>query len=190
MLTLGVVADTHVPDRARRLDPRIGEIFRSAEVQAILHAGDISTPRVLDQLREIAPVRAVRGNRDLYALRELPYASQLSFGGVQCILTHGHGSWLRYLIDRVDYVFRGYRIELFQPRLLAEFPDAQVIVFGHTHRPYNHLVDKCLLFNPGSPHCPDGKGTAPSVGLLHIKAGGEVYGEILSLDTRLAIMAA
>lgn len=187
MITLGVIADTHIPDRARRLDPGISEIFRTAGVQAILHAGDVSTPGVLDQLRQIAPVHAVRGNRDVFALRELPQCSLLSFAEVRIALSHGHGSWLRYLVDRVDYVLRGYRIELFQPRLLKEFPDTNVIVFGHTHRPYNHRENGVLLFNPGSPHCPDGKGTAPSVGLLSIQTRGEVYGEIVSLDTRSAI---
>ena len=190
MIKLGVLADTHVPDRSRRLDPRISQIFRSANVQAILHAGDVCTRAVLDQLGQVAPVHAVRGNRDLYALGRLPKDRQLIFGGVRITLTHGHGPLLRYIIDRVDYILRGYRTELFQPRLLAEYPDAQVIVFGHTHRPYNHLVNGCLLFNPGSPHCPEGKGNTPSIGLLTIEAGGEVYGELVSLDSQVAIKPA
>lgn len=180
---LGVVADTHIPDRTRRLDNRIGDIFRTAGVDAILHAGDVSTPSVLRELSRIARVYTVRGNRDWVMLRHLPLSMQLSFGKVTVALTHGHGPWWTYLINRIDYMVGGYREELFQPRLVAEFPDVNVIVFGHTHWPYNQWVNGRLLFNPGSPHCPEGKANPPSVGLLKITAGGEVSGEILSLDT-------
>ncbi|HSF80046.1 MAG TPA: metallophosphoesterase family protein [Anaerolineales bacterium] len=183
MTVLGVVADTHIPDRARRLDPRIGDVFRAAGVEEILHAGDISARPVLQEISQIAPVHAVRGNRDWVALRHLPLATRLTYGDVTLALSHGHGRWWRYLINRIDYLIRGYRLELFQSRLIAEFSDAQVIIFGHTHRPFNQWVDGRLLFNPGSPHCPDGKIKTPSVGLLHIGAGGDVLGEIISLET-------
>jgi len=189
MTVLGVIADTHIPDRARRLDSRIGEIFQTAGVEAILHAGDVSTPSVLQEIGRIAPIHAVRGNRDWVVLRHLPFSMHLSFGEVKVALTHGHGSWWVYLLNRIDYIVRGYRVELFEPRLVAEFSDVDVIVFGHTHRPYNHWVDGCLLFNPGSPHCPEGKENTPSVGLLKIAAGGEVSGEVISLETGRAIKA-
>ena len=64
MITLGVVADTHVPDRARQINPDLLRVLRQAQVQAILHAGDVCSQVVLDQLGQIAPVYAVRGNRD------------------------------------------------------------------------------------------------------------------------------
>ena len=64
MIRLGVISDTHIPDRARRLNERVIPVFREAGVSAILHAGDVSTPRVLKQLEEVAPVYATRGNRD------------------------------------------------------------------------------------------------------------------------------
>jgi predicted phosphodiesterase len=72
-------------------------------------------------------------------------------------------------------------MEMFLPRLLAAFPDVQVIVFGHIHRPVNMLVDSRLIFNPGSPHFPDGYEIKPSIGLLSIEEGGEVKGEIVYL---------
>jgi hypothetical protein len=97
-------------------------------------------------------------------------------------LTHGHGRVWNYLIDRVKYVLGGYRLEMFQPRLLAAFPQANVIVFGHTHRALNLQVNGILLFNPGSVHFPDEKAASPSVGLLHLHAGGCVEGEIIWLD--------
>jgi putative phosphoesterase len=181
MITLGVIADTHVPDRRRSLDRRALDIFQAAGVSEILHAGDVSTPRVLSELEQLAPVHAVRGNRDWLALSNLPFQRSLVYAGVKVGLTHGHGRWWDYLIDRVEYLTRGYRLEMFQPRLLETFPDARVIVFGHTHRPLNRWVQGVLLFNPGSPHNPDIKLITPSVGLLRIQDGGEIAGEIIDL---------
>lgn len=182
MITVGVISDTHIPDRARSLDALALEVFQQAGVVEILHAGDVSTPRVLDQLAEIAPVYAVRGNRDWVSLSRLPYHRIRSYDGVQVGLTHGHGRWWNYMIDRVDYMLRGYRLEIFQPRLLETFSQARVIVFGHTHRPLVHWSGEILLFNPGSPHFPDIKTSPPSVGLLRIDAGGGVSGEIVYLE--------
>jgi hypothetical protein len=182
MMTLGVISDTHIPDRARSLDRLALDVFQAAGVKAILHAGDVSAPRVIAQLEEIAPVHAVRGNRDWVALSHLPYRSLLTFDGIQVGLTHGHGRWWNYVADRVEYIVNGYRLEMFQPRLLETFPDAQVIVFGHTHRPLVHWEDKVLLFNPGSPHFPDIQTIAPSVGLLCLDAGGEISADIVFLE--------
>lgn len=182
MLTLGVIADTHVPDRRRSLDRRALQVFAAAGVSEILHAGDVSTPRVLSELEQLAPVHAVRGNRDWLALPQLPFQRSLVYRGIEIGLTHGHGRWWDYFRDRVEYITRGYRLEMFQPRLLAAFPDSRVIVFGHTHRPLNHWVQGVLLFNPGSPHFPDIKSITPTVGLLRIQDGGEVAGEIIELD--------
>jgi len=89
MLTLGVVADTHVPDRARLLNPKVTDIFREAGVVAILHAGDICSPEILDQLGGIALVHAVQGNRDIWRLAHLPPQISLQFEGVNIGLTHG-----------------------------------------------------------------------------------------------------
>jgi hypothetical protein len=178
MITIGVVSDTHIPDRTRQLEPQVLNVFREAGVQAILHAGDVSTPATLDQLSDIAPVYAVRGNRDWVALRHLPYTRQIELSGVKVGLTHGHGPLLDYMRDRVDYVLRGYRLEMFVPRLLKAFPQADVIVFGHTHRSLNQRFDGRLVFNPGSPHFPDPRTSAPSVGLLHISTHGTVEAEI------------
>jgi putative phosphoesterase len=185
VITIGVVADTHIPDRARSIHPRVLTLFREAGVDAILHAGDVSTPATLQQLNAIAPVHAVRGNRDWVALRTLPLTRQLTFDGVTVGLTHGHGPVVNYLIDRMDYLLRGYRLEMFVPRLLRDFPEADVIVFGHTHRALNYRVDGKLVFNPGSPHFPDPKTSAPSVGLLYISDGGTVEGEIKPLPGRV-----
>ena len=182
MIKLGVISDTHIPDRARRLNVHVIPIFQEAGVAAILHAGDVSTARVLRQLEQVAPVYATRGNRDWVLLRHLPSAIQLNFNGVTVGLTHGHGQLRDYLVDRVKYLLGGYRLEMFEPRLLATFPKARVIIFGHTHRRLNHWSNGQLLFNPGSSQIPDVNKTSPSVGLLTIHPGGEVEGEIVMLE--------
>jgi putative phosphoesterase len=180
-ITLGVIGDTHLPDRVRQLHPLVLPAFKQANVGAILHAGDISTIKVLAQLDEIAPVYAVRGNRDWIALRHLPKKLLLDFSGVEIGLIHGHGGLRHYLLKRFEYMFRGNRLEMFLPNVRAAFPQARVIVFGHTHRPLQLWVDGQFIFNPGSPHCPEGKNTPPSVGLLHINSGGQVESELVWL---------
>jgi uncharacterized protein len=182
-MRLGVISDTHIPDRARRLHPQVLPIFRGAGVSAILHAGDVSSPGVLEQLGEVAPVFAVRGNRDWVLMRHLPFTQQLIFGGVSIALIHGHGRWQEYLVDKADDLLHGYDQERFQNRVLAAFPASRVIVFGHTHRSLNLWVGDQLLFNPGSPHFSNHNSLALSIGLIHIFAEGEVKGEIIRLDT-------
>ena len=72
MTTLGVISDTHIPDRTPQLNPRVLEVFQQARVTQILHAGDIMVQSVLDELATIAPVQAVCGNRDIWNLKHLP----------------------------------------------------------------------------------------------------------------------
>lgn len=91
MGVLGVLSDTQVPDRAPRLAPEVLEIFQAAGVTAILHAGDVSSTGVLEELRTVAPVYAVGGKRDWYRLRSLPARLDLTFEEIKIGLTHGHG---------------------------------------------------------------------------------------------------
>lgn len=182
IITLGVIADTHIPDRRADLDARILPLLQSRQVQAILHAGDVSAPYVLDELSEIAPVYAVRGNRDWLWLRDLPAHLLLEFGGITIGMAHGHGGWLNYLSDRPIFMLRGYYHERLLPRLNKQFPMAHVIVFGHGHLPLNQRINGRLYFNPGSPHFPTRKQLSPSIGLLRIFESGDVSGEILHLE--------
>lgn len=178
MVTLGVVADTHIPDRMAALPPATFDLLRG--VDAILHAGDLSTWRVVDELRALAPVHVVRGNRDLF-FRRLPLDQVLTFEGVRVGLTHGHGGWWGYLEEKWYYHTVGYHLDRFKHRVLTRFHDVQAIVFGHSHRAANERVGNVLLFNPGAlgpsyyaPH------HGPTVGKLYI-AGGTVRGEIMLL---------
>ena len=182
MVTIGVIADTHIPDRVRWLNPRVLEIFHDRQVDVILHAGDVSAPYVLKELEEIAPVHAVRGNRDWLLLSRLPKTLNLEFAGISIGLAHGHGGLKNYLADRLYLLIHDYSHEMLLPRLLETFPNSRVIVFGHGHVPLNSWMDGKLLFNPGSPHFPHTKRIAPSLGILLLSTGGEVKGQIIPLD--------
>lgn len=174
------MADTHVGDRVRVLTPGVLEAL--AGVDAILHAGDVTRRRVLDELAQVAPVHAVAGNRD-FGLG-LPLDRVLEFGGVRLGLTHGHGGWLGYLHEKALYVTVGYYMDRYLRRVRARFAqqNVQAIVFGHSHRPVNLVEDGLLLFNPGSAG-PDYYAPlhGPAVGKLRIEAGA-VWGEIVPIS--------
>jgi hypothetical protein len=184
MQTIGVISDTHVPDKAKSLHPRALEIFRQAQVSAILHAGDISTPGVLARLGEIAPVHAVKGNRDWLALGHLPRTRLLTFEGVRVALAHGHGGLRRYLYLRLRFAIQRYPLEKILALLQSDFAAARpdVLVYGHTHYPLNQRDGELLIFNPGAACCADlDEGLFPAVGLLHLDQG-QVQGEIIALE--------
>src|SRR5512142_1068996 len=132
MPTIGVISDTHVPDRAPDLKPWIIPLFRLHNVEAILHGGDVCIPAVLEELEKVAPVYAVRGNRDIWRLRHLPRTQTLSVGGVKVGLSHGHGHWWNYLLDKAYTLLFGLHTDRNLRYVFRDFPDAQIVVFGHT----------------------------------------------------------
>jgi putative phosphoesterase len=180
-IRLAVVADTHVPDRCRGLHPGLLPSLRAANVELILHAGDISTPRVLRALAEIAPVVAVRGNRDWFPHSDLPMHRVLEIGGKHIGLTHGHGSWSEYIGDKIHLVLRGPRsFDHYMHRAIRALPnDVDAVVFGHNHAPINRLIEGKLVFNPGSACRNVVKGAGPSYGILEV--GDKIRGEIIYL---------
>jgi hypothetical protein len=132
-MKIGVVSDTHIPTKARNLPANLIEAFSSVEL--IIHAGDIINQSVLDALAELAPVNAVYGNIDPPELRNvLPERLDLNLQGYQIGVIHGHN--LRgHIMDKLSYIF----------------PESDIIIFGHTHRPCNQIINGQLYFNPGSP---------------------------------------
>jgi phosphoesterase, MJ0936 family len=145
---IGVISDTHIPDRAAGLHPALLEELRNRQVDLILHAGDISVPGVLRTLEEIAPVKAVRGNRDILFPGGLPNTLEMTINGVPLVLTHGHLNFLTYWWDKLQYIFRGYERRRFTKRLGEAFPLARVIVYGHTHRAENVSLDESSFSTP------------------------------------------
>ena len=166
MRTLGIIADTHIPQRIMALPPRVFEVFRG--VDYILHAGDINSRHVLDQLADIAPVEAVAGNADLFR-HGLPLTRVIEVEGRHIGLVHGHGGWRRYLLSKVRDQF-GYNEEHYLKIVCQSFGPVDAIVFGHTHHFYHAERSGVLLLNPG-PIAPDFYNTrGPQVGLLHVSA--------------------
>ena len=156
-LTIGVVSDTHVPRRARRLPPELLRVLREARVDHILHAGDLVDMSVLEQLSAIAPVSAVAGNMDGWdTALQLPRRRIVSLGGVAIGLTHGDEG-------------RGPDTPT---RAFSVFADDEVaaVVFGHSHMPFCQWREGRLLFNPGSPTDPR-RQPSPTYGLLRIHVG-------------------
>ncbi|MHC1783899.1 MAG: metallophosphoesterase family protein [Anaerolineaceae bacterium] len=174
---IGVVSDTHIPDRVYELHPDLLSELREQGVQLILHAGDISSQWTLDQLAAVAQVEAVRGNRDIITPFNLPAARQLTLHGEKIFLSHGHGNIAHYLWDKWIYILQGYEFGRYQRYLAKIAPGYKVIVFGHTHRPENRLVADTLYFNPGSAG-PNYEQRQPSFGTLHFGQDGQVYGKI------------
>lgn len=177
---IGVVADTHIPDRARALHPHLLPALREVGVSHILHAGDISSRRVLNELAQVAPVTAVRGNRDIF-LRDLNMVEQRTFCGVRVAITHGHGGFLSYFLDKGKHLLYGYRVDHYIKDLVRAAGDAQVIVFGHTHHAVAMKAEDKLLFNPGSVTAGPLEGRGPSFGLIHIGSDGALWTQIVPL---------
>lgn len=133
-ITIGVVADTH-----RRGDRPLPEALARGlhGVDLILHAGDLTTERMLSLFEALAPVRAVRGNNDEPALlRRLPRRRDFEFGAFSAALIHGHG-------------YERLTARQAAERLLVGQVD--IAIFGHSHQQLSTVVGGTLLFNPGSP---------------------------------------
>ena len=180
-LRLGVVSDTHVPDRAQELHPGLIPRLAAAQVDLILHSGDISTPAVLEALAQVAPVRAVRGNRDFAFLGKLPLVRAFQIGPRKLVLMHGHGGWLRYLLDKVEYIRHGYRLERYHDLLMETLPQADGVIFGHTHFVENVWKGGKLLFNAGSASMGSPVHPLPSFGVLSVAHDGQMQAEVVAL---------
>jgi len=147
-MRIGLISDTH-----GLLRPEVFDAFEG--VQRILHAGDVGKPEILTDLESIAPVTAVIGNTDGFDLRDrLAEVERLELAGLAVVVVHGH----RLGSPRPD-------------TLRAEHPDADVIVYGHTHRPLiERDRDGSLVVNPGAAG-PRRFDLVPSVGILELADG-------------------
>jgi len=154
-MRIGVISDTHIGDARVRVPVAAMRAFAGAE--CILHAGDILIQDVLDALASVAPVHAVSGNCDPSDLAwRLPDRLVLQLGGLHIGLTHGHLGRGTSTPSRALSAFAG----------AAEAMD--VVVFGHSHEPFNQVQGRTLLFNPGSA-TQRRRQPYPSYGLLEIE---------------------
>jgi putative phosphoesterase len=176
---IGVISDTHIPDRTPELDPDFINTLNAEKVDLILHAGDISVQRVLNELEKIAPVMAVRGNRDFLLGRKIPMTQHFEKFGVKFALMHGHMNFFTYWIDKILYVFQGYNRDRYVSRLPVAAPEARVFIFGHTHHAENFWQDGKLFFNPGSITYGDRYLKQRSWGMLEVHEDGRVESRII-----------
>lgn len=180
-ITVGVVGDTHVPDRVNQLHPELITALRECKVDSIFHTGDISNPRMLDELQTVAPVYAVSGNRDILSRRILPRTRFFLINGVETVLTHGHINAFHYFQDKVEHILHGYNVERYSRRLLPLSPEAEVYIFGHSHHAENRVIAGKLYFNPGSSSIAEKPDFRLSFGIMKFCPAGTVSGEIIEL---------
>ncbi len=140
-MVVGVISDTH-----GQLSPRVKTLLQGSD--HIVHAGDIGSERVLEELRAIAPVTAVRGNCDTEAwARALPVRAELELGGVRIVVGH---------------IAAALRVAF----------DSQVVITGHSHMAALQWRGAVLHLNPGSAG-PQRFGRMRSVARLVIHAAGD-----------------
>jgi uncharacterized protein len=147
-MRIGIISDTHDLLRAEVFDLFSG-------VDHILHGGDVGGAGVLVELRSIAPLTAVVGNTDGSVRGELSELARVDLDGIRCLVVHGH--------------------QVGSPtpeRLMALYPDVDLLVFGHTHKPLIQKVGTVLAVNPGSAG-PVRFGVAPTVAIA------ERHGDVL-----------
>jgi putative phosphoesterase len=165
-----VLADTHLRSqtaggrgRVRALPDEAAGYLHGAD--AILHAGDVLDSGVLAQLSRYAPLHAVLGNNDASLIGALPLTRIVDIGGVQIGMIHDSGRSSGRAL-----------------RLRRRFPDADVVVFGHSHAPVNEWSPSGqLLFNPGSP---TQRRSQPchTLGELRIAGGKVIEHRVVALD--------
>jgi putative phosphoesterase len=131
---VAVISDTHLPRGTRRIPDACVASMRASDL--ILHAGDFTYPEVLEEIEALGPpVAAVHGNVDTEELRQrLPEARVVNAADVKIAMVHDAGP---------SYG----RLE----RMRARFPEADAVVFGHSHIPLHEERDGFHIFNPGSP---------------------------------------
>jgi len=160
-MRLGIISDTH-----GTLRPEVFEAF--AEVDHILHGGDVGKWQLMIELGALAPVTAVYGNTDGPEIRKrLPQVAMVQLDGFDFVVTHGdqYGSPT--------------------PAILHDaFPAAEIIVYGHTHKPLLELVDRTVtVVNPGSAG-PRRFDLPVSVAIMELEPGIPPRARIVTLTER------
>ncbi|HTS96855.1 MAG TPA: metallophosphoesterase family protein [Streptosporangiaceae bacterium] len=163
MVRVVALADTHAPRRWKSCPPAVADQLRRADV--ILHAGDVCTAAVLDELSQYAPVLAVAGNNDgpdVAAWGATP-TLQTELGGLRLAMIHDSGAAAGRPL-----------------RMRRRFPGADLVVFGHSHIPMDVSAAGIRIFNPGSPtdRRRQPRGT---VGVLRIEGGRLLTADVVAV---------
>ena len=147
-MRLGIISDTH-----GTLPAEVHDIF--SKVDRIVHAGDIGDEDIIIELETIAPLTAVFGNTDGFDVRnKVQREAKFELDGLYFTVTHGD--------------------QFGQPSARAlrqAYPEADVLIYGHTHKAFLELIDKTVtVMNPGSASSPRGD-DLPSVGIMETEVG-------------------
>ncbi len=148
-MLIGVISDTHIPERADKIPEIVFKIFE--DVDMILHAGDLVSFDVFEQLEKLAPTRCVQGNMDRYYGLKLPKSDIITVEGHKIGLNHGE-VYPRGDTQQLKYI----ALEL----------GVDILITGHTHWAFIKEYDDIILLNPGSPTVP--RMSDPSIMLLEI----------------------
>ena len=160
-MLVAVISDTHMTGGRRSLPGRCVELIEGADL--VVHAGDIMTVDAFLEIEAIGPpVRAVAGNMDEWELRDrLPGETEMELDGARIAMVHDGGA-------------AGGRLA----RLRGRFPDADAVVFGHSHIPLHEREGGFQIFNPGSP-TERRRAPAHAMGLARIEAGAVEFEHVV-----------
>lgn len=163
-MRVAVVSDTHAPRHWKSCPSAVAQHLNGVDL--ILHAGDVCTANVLDELAAFAPVRVVLGNNDGpdVAAWGAPPTLEFDLDGVPVAMLHDSGA----ATGRTA-------------RMRRRFPSARLVVFGHSHIPWDTELDGQRLFNPGSP-TDRRRQPVGTMGLLEICGGRLRAARIVPLD--------
>lgn len=156
-----VVSDTH------RVDDNFYKAFDAERpVELVIHCGDTEGSELVMQDYVKGPMRIVKGNNDFFC--NLPDDQEFEAFGHKFFVTHGH----RYLVNMGSETIRREAVAR----------GADIVIFGHTHRPVAAEVDGMHVFNPGSLSYPRQEGRQPSYLVLNISDDGEIFSEIKYIE--------
>lgn len=153
------ISDTHSQPFPKMLQEELGK------ADLIVHVGDFCDAEVLGRLKKVKEVKAVYGNMDGLDLRQaLPRQAVFKCEEITIGLVHGEGAPEK-VTERVAEMFKGQKVD--------------AIIFGHSHQPFNKVIDGVLFFNPGSP-TDTVRSPYLSYGIVEVK-GKSIKGQIVKI---------
>ncbi|MBD0383086.1 metallophosphoesterase family protein [Paenibacillus sedimenti] len=165
-MRIGIISDTHLSDRVEKLPDVLVQGLQGVEL--ILHAGDWVSPRVIELVEQIAPCEGVAGNNDgPDIIDRFGHKKLLTLGEYRIGLIHGDG-YRKTTEERAREAFQ------------AQQPD--IVIFGHSHIPFQQTIDGVLMFNPGSP---TDKRRQPRYSYGIIELGEKIRAEHFFYDSKI-----